>query len=165
MPKRNYPSSKETFLPLEQMTRFKLYRSLKESFKTHLLASWETILQTPIQYYFPTTEIIPTSLLLQLTLNHQPIKKKLKPGIDHEYLHLWFVSILTKVDWNITDIFKNVPLLPSNNNFQALENAIGHGKLLGLLLYFSGLLPYIMNSKTQSDCPLQQKYREYPPAS
>jgi hypothetical protein len=33
------------------------------------------------------------------------------------------------------------------------------------LLYFSGLLPYIMNSRTQNDCPLQRKYRKYPPAS
>jgi hypothetical protein len=83
---------------------------------------------------------------LQLTLNHQTIKTKLKPGIDHDYLLLWFVGFLTKVDWHITDGFNDVPLLPSDNNFQALENVIGHGKLLGLLLHFSGLLPYTMNS-------------------
>jgi hypothetical protein len=94
------------------------------------------LLQTTPEEYFPTTQIISTSLLLQLTLNHQTIKKKLKPGIDHDYLLLWFVGFLTKVDWNITDRFKNMPLLPSNNNFQALENAIGHGKPLGLLLHF-----------------------------
>jgi hypothetical protein len=74
--KRNYPSSKETFLPLEQMMRAKLYSSLNESFKTHLLASWETFLQIPPQDYFPTTEIISTSLPFQLTLKHQTIKKK-----------------------------------------------------------------------------------------
>ncbi len=51
------------------------------------------------------------------------------------------------------------------NNFQVLENYIGHGKPCGPLLHFSGLLSYIMNSKTQHSCPLQQKYREYPPAS
>jgi hypothetical protein len=58
-----------------------------------------------------------------------------------------------------------VPLLPSNNIFQVLEDLIGHKKPLGPLLHFSGLLPYIMNSRTQNDCPLQQKYREYPPPS
>jgi hypothetical protein len=100
-----------------------------------------------------------------LTLHHEPIKKKLKPGIDHDYLLLRFVHFLTKVDWSITDRFDHVPLLPSDNNFQALENAIGHGKPLGPLLHFSGLLPYIVNSKTENNCLLQQKYREYPPAS
>jgi hypothetical protein len=90
-----------------------------------------------------------------LTLHHQPIKKKIKPGIDHDYLLLWFVGFLTKVDWNMTDRFDDVPLLPSENNFQALESVIGHGKPLGPLLHFLGLLPYIMNSKTQNDCPLQ----------
>ncbi len=58
-----------------------------------------------------------------------------------------------------------MPLLPSDNYFQALDSTIGHGKPLGPLLHFLGLLPYIMNSKTQSNCHLQQKYREYPPAS
>ncbi len=58
-----------------------------------------------------------------------------------------------------------MPLLPSNNIFQVIENLIGHGKPLGLLLHFAGLLSYIMNSKTQNNCTLQGKYREYPPAS
>jgi hypothetical protein len=154
MPKRNNPSLKETFLPLEQMMRFKLYSSLKEPFQIHLLASWEFFLQTPAEHYFLTAAIISTYLPLQLTLNHQPIKKKLKPGIDHDYLLLWFVGFFTKVDWSITDGFDDVPLLPPNNNFQALENMIGHGKPLGPLLHFLGLLPYIMNSKTQNNCPL-----------
>jgi hypothetical protein len=100
-----------------------------------------------------------------LTLRHEPIKKKLKPGIDHDNLLLWNVQFLTKVDWSITDGFDHVPLLPSNKIFQALENAIGPEKPLGPLLHFLGLLPYIMNFKTQNKCPLQQKYREYPPAS
>jgi hypothetical protein len=73
------------------------------------------------------------------------------------------LAFLTKVDWSITDGFDHLPLLASDNNFQALENVIGQGKPLGPLLHFSGLLPYIMNSKTQNNCPLQQKYREYPP--
>jgi hypothetical protein len=79
--------------------------------------------------------------------------------MDHDYLLLWFVSFSTKIDWSITDGFDDVPLLPSDNYFQALENVIGHGKPLGLLLHFLDLLPYIMNSKTQNNCPLQQKYR------
>jgi hypothetical protein len=145
--------------------RFKLYSSLTEPFKIQLLASWEDFKKNQIEDNFPKNEIISTSLPSQLTLYHQPIKKKLKPGIDHDYLLLRFVSFLTKVDWSITDGFDHVPLLPSDNNFQALENAIGHGKPLGLLLHFLGLLPYIMTSKTQNDCPLQQKFREYPPAS
>ncbi len=41
MPKQNHPSSKAIFLPLEQMMRKKLYSSLKEPFRTQLLASWE----------------------------------------------------------------------------------------------------------------------------
>jgi hypothetical protein len=78
MPKRNYPSLKETFLPLEQIMRFKLYSSLNVSFQNQLLASWQKKLQTTPEEYFPTTEIISTLLPSQLTLNHQPIKKKLK---------------------------------------------------------------------------------------
>ncbi len=97
-PKRNYPSLKNIFLPLEQMMRFRLYSSLTEPFKIQLLSSWKPILQTPPQNYFPTTEIISTSLPLQWTIYHQPIKKKLKPGVDHDYLLLWFVSFSTKID-------------------------------------------------------------------
>jgi hypothetical protein len=138
---------------------------LNESIQEHLLASWQNYLQTTPEEFFPSTTIISTSLPSQLTLNHQTIMKKLKPGIDHDYLVLWFVGFLTKVDWSITNGFKDVPLLPSDDNFQALENAIGHGKPLGPLLHFVGLLPYIMNSKTQKDFCLQQKYREYHPAS
>jgi hypothetical protein len=66
-PKRNHPSLKDIFLPLEKMLRFKLYSSLKELLKTHLLACWEFFLQTPIQNIFPNTEIISTSLPSQLT--------------------------------------------------------------------------------------------------
>jgi hypothetical protein len=101
-----------------------------------------------------------SSLPSQLTLHHEPIKKKLKPGIDHDYLLLWFVGFLTKVDWSITGGFYHVPLLLSNNNFQALENVIPHGKPFCPLLHFLGLSPYIMNSKKQNNCPLQQKNTE-----
>jgi hypothetical protein len=98
MPKRNHSSSKDIFLPLEKMMRAKLYSSLTKPFQTQLLASWDDFLHNQIQDIFPnTTEIISTSLPLQLTLHHQPIKKKLKPGIDHDYLLLWFVIFLTKL--------------------------------------------------------------------
>jgi hypothetical protein len=118
MPKRNHPSSKDIFLPLEQMMRFKLHSLLKGSFQNHLFASWEDFLQNQFEDIFPKNKIISTSLPMQLTLLHQPIKKKLKPGIDHDQLLLWFVHFLTKVDWSITDGFDHVPLLPSDNNFQ-----------------------------------------------
>jgi hypothetical protein len=85
--------------------------------------------------------------------------------MDHDYLLLWFVGFLTKFDWSITGGFNDVPLLPSDSNFQALEDTISHRKPLDPLLHFLGLLPYIMNSKTQKDCCLRQKYGEYPPAS
>ncbi len=165
MPKRNHSSPKDIFLPLEQMMRFKLHSLLKEPSQKHLFASREDFLQKQFEDIFPKNEIITTSLSSQLTHLHQPIKKKLKPGIDHDYLLLWFVCFLTKVDWSITDGFDHVPLLSSDNIFQVLEDLIGHEKRLGPLLHFWGLLPYIMNSRTQNDCPLEQKYREYPPAS
>ncbi len=40
-PKRNHLSSKEIFLPLEKMMRFKLHSLLKEPFHKHVFASWE----------------------------------------------------------------------------------------------------------------------------
>jgi hypothetical protein len=84
--KRNHPSSKEIFLPLKKMMRFKLHSLLKEPFHKHLFASWEEFLQNQIGDIFPQQdEIISTPLLLQWKLLHQPIKKKLKPGIDHDY--------------------------------------------------------------------------------
>ncbi len=147
------------------MMRFKLYRSLKVSFQPHFLASWAEILKIQSHNVFLNTEIISTSLPSQLTLHHEPLKKKLKPGIDHDYLLLWCVHYLTKVDWSLTDGFDHVPLFPSNNNFQALEDLISHRKVCGPLLHFLGLLPYVSKSRTQKNCPLQQKYREYPPAS
>jgi hypothetical protein len=42
---------------------------------------------------------------------------------------------------------------------------MGEGKPLGPLLHFSGLLPFIMkNYQKFPDCPLRNKYREYPQA-
>ncbi len=116
--KRIYLSLKTIFLPLEQMIREKLYSSLKEPLRTQLLASWEEFFHNQIEDIFPKQdEIISTSLPSQSTLHHKPIKKKLKPGIDHDYLLLWNVQFLTKVDWSVTDGFDHVPLLPSDNNF------------------------------------------------
>jgi hypothetical protein len=77
----------------------------------------EIFLKTSPEEYFPTT-IISTPLPSQSTLNHQPIKKKLKPGIGHDYLLLRFVGFFTKIDWSITDGFEDMPLLPSDNTLQ-----------------------------------------------
>ncbi len=158
MAKKGHPSPREIFLLLDQMMRVKLYTSLSESYWNQLLASWKASLQplTPENEYFPSAPIIKTPFPSQWAINHQPIKKKVNSGIDHDYLLLWCVNYVTKVDWSITEGFENVLLLPSSPYFQALENIIRNKKALGLLLYFSGLLPYIMNSQTQQDCPLQK---------
>jgi hypothetical protein len=147
---KGHPSSKEIFLPLEQMMRATLFESLDEPNNNNLLASWESHLPKNIEK-FPTTQTIPSPLPSQLKVNHEPIKKKLKPGIDHDYLLLWFVSSLTKVYWSITEGFENVSLLPSNPNFQSLESAVGNRKSLGPLFHFSGFLSYLMKIKTKKD--------------
>jgi hypothetical protein len=166
MPKKYHPSLKTIFLAQEQMMREKLYSSLNKPFQKHLLASWEESFQNQFDNIFPSQDkIISAPLPLQSTLPHEPIKKKYKPGIDHDNSLLRCIHFLTKVDWSITDGFDDVPLLPSNKNFQALENLIGPEKPFDPLLHFLGLLPYIMKSQTQNDCSLRRKYREYPPAS
>jgi hypothetical protein len=92
--------------------------------------------------------------------------KGLKPGIDHNYSLLWNVTHLTMIDWTNTDGFKDLPLLPSNFEYPLLENNMGEGKSLGLLLHFTDLLPFIMKFYPKfPDCPLRNKYREYPQAS
>ncbi len=53
MPKRNHPSLKEIFLPLEKMMSFKLHSLLKEPFHKHLFASWEEFLQNQFGDIFP----------------------------------------------------------------------------------------------------------------
>jgi hypothetical protein len=84
MPKRNHPSSKDIFPPLEKMMRFNLYSSLKEPFQTQSLASWENFFQNQFNDIFPNQdEIISSSLPVQFVLHHEPIKKKYKPGEDH----------------------------------------------------------------------------------
>ncbi len=55
-PKRNHPSSKDIFLPLEKMMRFKLHSLLKEPFQKHLFASWEDFLQNQFEDTFSKKE-------------------------------------------------------------------------------------------------------------
>ncbi len=70
------------------------------------------------------------------------------------------------IDWTNTDGFKDLPLLPSDLKCPLLENNIGEGKPLGLLLHFTGLLPFIMKIYQKfSDCPLWKISREYPQSS
>ncbi len=70
------------------------------------------------------------------------------------------------IDWTDTDGFKDLPYLPLDFEYPLLENNLGKGNQLGLLLHFTGLLPFIMkNYHKFPDCPLRDKYREYPQAS
>jgi hypothetical protein len=63
------------------------------------------------------------------------------------------------IDWTNTDGFKDLPLLPSDFEYPLLENNMGEGKPLGLLLHFTGLLLFIMkNYQKFPDCPLRNKY-------
>jgi hypothetical protein len=66
------------FLPLEKMMRAKLYSSLKEPFKTQLLASWDIFLLNQIQDIFQTTEIISTSLPLQFKTSSSTHQEEIK---------------------------------------------------------------------------------------
>jgi hypothetical protein len=116
------------------------------------------------KHYFPIItfqEHLPS----QKTVKIEPIRKKLKPGIDHNYSLLWHVIHLTIIDWTNTDGLKDLPLLSSDFEYPLLENNIGEGKPLGLLLHITSLLPFIMkNNQKCPDCPLRNKYREHPQA-
>jgi hypothetical protein len=69
-------------------------------------------------------------------------------------------------DWKNTDDCKELPLLPSNFEYPLLENNMAQEKPLGPLLHFTGLPPFIMKNYSKfPDCPLRNKYREYPQAS
>jgi hypothetical protein len=71
------------------------------------------------------------------------------------------------IDWTNTDGFKDLPLLPFNFEYPLLEINMVEAKplALGSLLHFTGLLPFILkNYQKFLDCPLQDKYREYPQA-
>jgi hypothetical protein len=68
------------------------------------------------------------------------------------------------IDWTNTDGFKDLPLLPSNLKCQLMENNMGKERSLGLLLHFTGLLPFILkNYQKFPDCPWQNKYTENTP--
>jgi hypothetical protein len=131
----------------------------------NLLRSWTTHLKEQSKNYFPSITF-QECLSLQQTVKIEPITKKLKPGIDHNYFFLWHVTRLTMIDWTKTDGFKDLALLPSNLECPLPENNMGEGKPLGWLLHFTGLLPFVMIFfQNFTDCPLQKKYREYPQAS
>jgi hypothetical protein len=159
---RGHTSLDIIFLPLEQMMRDKLYNSLDDFCQQNLLRSWRTHLKGVSNNYFPKVTF-QECLLSQKIVKIEQIRKKLKPGIDHNYSLLWHVTHLTMIDWTNTDGFKDLPLLPSNFEYPLLENNMGEGKQSGLLLHFTSLLPFIMNNYQKfPDCPLQNKYREYP---
>jgi hypothetical protein len=102
----------------------------------------------------------------QKAVKIEPIRKKIKPGIGHNYSLFEHVTHLTIIDWTNTDGFKDLQLLPSDFEYPLLENNMGEGKPLGPLLHFTGLLPFIMKIYQKlPDCPLWNKYREYPQAS
>jgi hypothetical protein len=89
--------------------------------------------------YFPSTNF-EDPFLSQKTGKIETIRKKIKPGIDHNYSLLRHVTHLTMIDWSNTDGFKDLHLLPSNFEHPLLENNMGEGKPLGPLLHFTGLL-------------------------
>jgi hypothetical protein len=128
------------------------------------LRSWTTHLKGTSENYFPRTSF-KLPLPSQKTVEIEPIRNKIKPGIDHDYSLLQHVTQLTMIYWTNTDGFKDLPLFPSNFKCQLLENNMGEGKPLGPLLHFTCLLPLIMkNYQKFPDCQLRNKYREYPQA-
>jgi hypothetical protein len=145
------------FLPLEQMMRDKLYKSLDKYSQQNLMRSWIAHLKGTSKNYFPKItfqDCAPS----QKTVKIEPIKKKLNPGIDHNYSLLQHVTHLTMIDWTNTDGFKDLPLVPSDLKCPLLENNMGEGKPLGLLLHFTDLLLFIIkNHQKFPDCPLQNK--------
>jgi hypothetical protein len=66
------------------------------------------------------------------------MEQKIKPVIDHNYSLLWHVTHLKMIDWMNTDGFKDLPLLPSTFEYPLLENNMGEGKPLSLLLHITG---------------------------
>jgi hypothetical protein len=144
--------------------REKLYKSLNKICQQNLLRSWTVHLKGISKNYFPKITF-QDCLPSQKTVRIEPIRKKSKSGIDHNYSLLRHVTHLTMIDWTKTDGFKDLPLLPSNFEYPLLENNMGEEKPLGPLLHFTGLLPFIMkNYHFFSDCLLKNKYREYPQA-
>jgi hypothetical protein len=105
---RGHPSLGIIFLPLEQMMRDKLYKSLDEFSQQNLMRSWTTHLKAPPKNYFPITTF-EDPLPSQKTVETKHITMKIKPGIDQNYFFFWHVTHLTMIDWTNTDGFKNLP--------------------------------------------------------
>ncbi len=81
------------------------------------------------------------SLPSQRKIQHECIKKKLKPGIDNDYLLLQHVKFITKIDWKNADGFRKLPLVPEDlTSYDVLEDNVGQGKMLGPLVHYSGFL-------------------------
>jgi hypothetical protein len=92
------------------MMREHLYKSFDEYSRQNLLRSWTTHLKAPSKNnYFPSATF-QDPLPSQKTVKIEPIRKKIKPGIDHDYSLLWHVTHLTIIDWTNTDGFKDLPL-------------------------------------------------------
>jgi hypothetical protein len=129
------------------------------------MRSWTTHLKAPSKSNYFSSTTFQDPLPSQKTVEIEPIREKIKPGIDHNYFLLRHVTHLTMIDWTNTDGFKDLPLLPSDLECSLLENNMGEGKPLGPLLHFTGLLPFIMkNCQNFPNCWLQKQYREYPQA-
>jgi hypothetical protein len=110
-------------------------------------------------------EIKESSLPSQRTIQNKNIKKKLKPGINNNYLLLWHVKYITMIDWKNANGFSNLPLVTNDLDYDIPKDNIGEWKLLGPLFHYAGLLPYIMkNSHKYPTCALRDKYKQYPPA-
>jgi hypothetical protein len=82
---RGHISPDIIFLPLEQMMRELLYKSLDEYSQQNLLRSWTTRLKgTSKKDYIPSTAF-KDPLPSQKTVSIEPITMKIKPGIDHNF--------------------------------------------------------------------------------
>jgi hypothetical protein len=67
----------------------------------------ELLKGTPENYFPKITfqDCLPS----QKTVKIEPIIKKLRPGIDHDYSLLRHVTLLTMIDWTNNDGFKDLP--------------------------------------------------------
>ncbi len=153
------------FLPLEQMMREHLYQSLDEFSQQNLLRSWTMHLKATSENYLPKITF-QDCLPSQQTVKTEPNRMKLKPGIDHNYSLFQHLTHLTMTNWTNTDGLKDLPIIPSDFEYPPLENNMGEGEPLGPLLHSTGLLPIVLKIYPKfPDCPLRNKYREYPQAS
>jgi hypothetical protein len=108
---RGHISPDSIFLPLEQIMRELLYKLLDEYSQQNVLRSWTTHLKgTPKKDYFQSTTFkgpLPTQKIVKI----EPIRKKIKPGIDYNYSLLWHLTHLTMIDWTNTDGLKTCQYL------------------------------------------------------